>query len=102
MHILINAGNFPTTISKRRSEKSERKLHGLHPETMLDRIALVLLIIGGINWGLFGLFEFDLVAWICGGAYPLAARIIYTLVGLCALWCVTLLFRREWHPALAE
>lgn len=69
---------------------------------MLDRIALALLIIGGINWGIFGLFEFDLVAWICGGAYTLAARIIYTLVGLCALWCITLLFRREWHPALAD
>lgn len=60
---------------------------------MLDRIALIVLIIGGINWGSVGLFGFDLVAWICGGTDMLASRIIYTLVGLAGLWCVSLLFR---------
>ncbi len=60
---------------------------------MLDRIALVLLIIGGINWGSIGLFRFDIVAWICGGQTAVLSRIIYTIVGLCALWCVSLLFR---------
>ena len=69
---------------------------------MLDKIALALLIIGGFNWGLIGLFQFDLVAWICGGAGTIVARIIYTIVGICALWCITLLFRREWHPALSD
>lgn len=69
---------------------------------MLDKIALILLIIGGFNWGSIGLFQFDLVAWICGGPASMVARIIYTLVGISALWCITLLFRREWHPALAE
>jgi len=61
----------------------------------IDRIALILLIVGGINWGSVGLFGFDIVAWICGGAATLAARIIFTVVGLCALWCVSLLFRER-------
>lgn len=60
---------------------------------MLDKIALALLIVGGINWGLIGIFQFDLVAWICGGQGSVFARIIYTVVGICALWCVSLLFR---------
>jgi len=62
---------------------------------ILDKIALILLIVGGINWGSIGLFKFDIVAWICGGQGSLIARIIYTVVGLCALWCVSLLFRRR-------
>lgn len=60
---------------------------------MLDRLALTLLIIGGINWGCVGLFQFDLVAFACGGAGSMISRVVYTLVGLSALWCVTLLFR---------
>ena len=60
---------------------------------MLDRIALVLAIIGGLNWGSIGLFKFDIVAWICGGQHSIAARVIFTIVGLAALWCVSLLFR---------
>lgn len=62
---------------------------------MLDRIALVLAIIGGLNWGSIGLFGFDIVAWICGGQMALVSRIIYTVVGLAALWCVSLLFRQR-------
>lgn len=61
----------------------------------LDKIALVLAIIGGLNWGSIGLFNFDLVAFICGGSGTWLARIIYALVGLAALWCITLLFRPE-------
>ena len=57
---------------------------------VIDRIALILAIIGGLNWGSIGLFRFDLVAWICGGQ---ASRVIYTLVGLAAIWCISLLFR---------
>ena len=60
---------------------------------MLDKIALSLLIIGGINWGSVGLFQFDLVAFLFGGQLSLASRLIYALVGLAGLWCVTLLFR---------
>lgn len=60
---------------------------------MLDKIALTLLIIGGINWGSVGVFNFDIVAWIFGGQTAIVSRIIYTVVGLCALWCISLLFR---------
>ena len=60
---------------------------------IMDKIALILLIIGGLNWGSVGLFQFDLVAFIGGGAGSLISRVIYTLVGISALWCVTLLFR---------
>ena len=60
---------------------------------MLDRIALVLAIIGGLNWGSIGLFRFDIVAWLCGGQTALISRIIYSLVGLAAIWCISLLFR---------
>ena len=60
---------------------------------MLDRIALSLLIIGGLNWGSVALFQFDLVAFACGGSDNLIARVVYALVGLSAVWCVTLLFR---------
>lgn len=63
--------------------------------SILDKIALALIIIGGINWGLVGIFQFDLVAWICGGQASVFARIIYTLVGIAALWCISLLFRGE-------
>ena len=61
---------------------------------MLDRIALTLLIIGGVNWGSVGLFKFDLVAWLFGGQGSVISRIIYTVVGLAGLWLITLLFRR--------
>ncbi len=60
---------------------------------ILDKIALFLAIVGGLNWGSVGLFRFDAVAYLCGGATSPLARVIYVLVGLSALWCVTLLFR---------
>ena len=60
---------------------------------VLDRIALILAIIGGLNWGSIGLFRFDIVAWLCGGQTSVVSRIIYTLVGLAALWCISLLAR---------
>ena len=60
---------------------------------ILDRIALILTIIGALNWGSIGLFSFDVVAWICGGAATVFARIIYTVVALAGLWCISLLFR---------
>ena len=58
----------------------------------LDYTALTLVIIGAINWGLIGFFRFDLVAWLFG-SLTLLSRIIYALVGLAGLWCITLLFR---------
>ena len=59
----------------------------------MNKLALALTIVGGINWGLVALFRFDLVAWIFGGSGSLLARIVYTLVGLAAVWCISLLFR---------
>lgn len=61
----------------------------------MDTIALILAIIGCINWGLVGIFRFDLVAWIFGGQAAVVSRIIYTLVALAGLWCITLLFRKN-------
>ena len=62
---------------------------------IMDRIALILTIIGALNWGSIGLFQFDLVAWISGGMDTLMARIIYTVVGLAGVWCISLLFRPD-------
>ena len=59
----------------------------------LDKIALILAIIGGLNWGSIGLFRFDLVAFLFGGSDSLISRIIYILVGVAALGCISLLFR---------
>lgn len=61
----------------------------------MDTIALLLSIIGSLNWGLVGIFQFDLVAWLFGGQDALLSRIVYTLVGLAGLWCITMLFRRN-------
>ena len=60
----------------------------------MDTIALLLTIIGAVNWGLIGLAKFDLVAWIFGGQTAVISRVIYGLVGLAGLWCITLLFRK--------
>ena len=61
----------------------------------MDTLALILSIIGSINWGLVGIFRFDLVAWLFGGQTATLSRIVYALVGLAGLWCITLLFRRH-------
>ena len=63
----------------------------------MDTIALILSIIGSLNWGLVGIFQFDLVAWLFGGQGAIISRIVYTLVGLAGLWCITLLFRKGQH-----
>ena len=62
---------------------------------MLDKLALILLIIGGINWGSIGIFQFDIVAWLFGGQGSIISRIIYTLVALSAIWCISPLFRED-------
>lgn len=61
----------------------------------MDTLALVLAVIGCANWGLVGLFQFDLVAWLFGGAGALLSRVVYTLVFLSGLWCISFLFRRK-------
>lgn len=60
--------------------------------TVINKIALALIIVGALNWGLVGLFSFDLVAWICGGAATIVARIIYTVIALAGIWSLSMLF----------
>ena len=62
---------------------------------MLDRIALILVVLGALNWGSIGLFQFDAVAWIFGGQGAIVSRVLYTLVALAGIWCVSLLFRER-------
>lgn len=62
---------------------------------MLDRISLILVVIGAINWGAIGLFQFDIVAWLFGGQDAIISRIVYTLVALAGIWCISLLFRHN-------
>ena len=62
---------------------------------MLDTVSLLLTIIGGINWLLVGVFQFDLVAWLFGGQDAIISHIVYTLVGLAGLWCASFLFRKS-------
>ena len=70
---------------------------------IMDRIALILTVIGALNWGSIGLFQFDIVAWICGGQASLLSRIIYTVVGLAGIWCISLIFRaRETFDEIEE
>lgn len=60
----------------------------------MDVISLLLVIVGAINWGLVSLFRFDLVAWLFGGQTSPVSRIIYGLVGIAGIWCITLLFKQ--------
>lgn len=59
----------------------------------MDYTALVLTILGALNWALVGIFQFDLVAWIFGGQGTLLSRIVYTVIGLAGIWCISLLWK---------
>ncbi|MBS4539254.1 DUF378 domain-containing protein [Clostridium sp. D2Q-11] len=61
----------------------------------MDRFALILVIIGALNWGLIALFQFDLVASLFGGQSAFLSRVVYGLVGLAGLYCITLLFKER-------
>ncbi len=80
--------NLPQTVHTNYSKKRQ-------VITMLDRIALLLLIVGGVNWGLLGIFQFDLVAFIFGGQAAIISRIVYVLVGISAVWCISLFFKEQ-------
>ena len=62
---------------------------------IINKIALIIAIIGTLNWGLVGLFEFDLVAWAFGGPTAIISRIVYTVIALAGIWCISLLFRNR-------
>ncbi len=61
----------------------------------MDRVALILAIIGALNWGSYGIFRFDFVGWMFGGMDSSVSRVIFTLVGLAGIWCISLLFRER-------
>ncbi len=61
----------------------------------MDKFALFILLIGGLNWGLVGLFQFDVIAWAFGGSAAIVSRILYIAVALAAIWCISLFFRKN-------
>jgi uncharacterized protein len=65
---------------------------------MMDKIALTLLIVGGLNWGSIGIFGFDMVGWLFGGQLTAGSRVVFILVAVCALWCVRFLFSENKEP----
>ena len=69
---------------------------------MLDKIALIILIIGGLNWGSIGLFGFDIVGFFFGGQAAIVSRIFFVVVALAAIWCISLLFRDKAVPDTAD
>jgi len=62
---------------------------------MLDRLSLIFIIAGALNWGSVGIFRFDFISWLFGGQEAIISRVIYALVGLAGIWCVSLLFRKR-------
>ena len=62
---------------------------------MMDKLALWVLLIGGLNWGLVGIFQFDVIAWAFGGSASAVSRILYIIVALAAIWCISLFFKRN-------
>ena len=68
----------------------------------IDKVALALVIVGALNWGSIGLFSFDIVAWIGGGPAALISRIIYSVVALAGIWCISLLFRSRDYDSLED
>ena len=67
----------------------------------MDRFSLLLVIVGAINWGLVGLFQFDLIAFLFGGQAAMISRVLYTIVGAAGLWSISMLFtpREAAHTA---
>lgn len=86
---------FSRHSAKRSDTEMEIFKNGRIAMNVINKIALITVIIGALNWGSIGLFSFDLVAWISGGATSVLARIIYTIVALAGVWCITLLFRHD-------
>ena len=82
------------TLAQAVNTKGKTK-HKAGVKIMLDKISLVLVIVGALNWGSIGLFQFDLVAYLFGGQGAMLSRIVYTLVALAGIWAITLLFRDD-------
>ncbi len=95
LHVFAISGDTETGTGGKAG--TEKEGNGM----LLDRIALALVIIGALNWGAIGLFGFDLVAFLCGGQMAVLSRVIYAVVGLAGLWCMSLLFRENAAEASA-
>ena len=78
------------------------RMKGMDFTMIMDRIALTLAIVGGLNWGSVGIFGFDIVAAVFGGQASGMSRVIYALVGLAALWCISLLFRERERDSVRD
>ncbi len=63
--------------------------------SMLDKLALALIIVGAVNWGCVGIFQVDLVAWLFGSSASLLARIIYTVIALAGIWAVSFFMKDD-------
>ena len=85
----------PVMLKKHLKELEDFSRVVFRADDFMEPLALILVIIGALNWGLVGLFQFDLVASLFGGMSGTFARIIYTLVGLAGVWGISLLFRRD-------
>ena len=68
---------------------------------MLDKTALTLTIIGALNWGSIGIFQFDIVAWLFGGQGAMLSRIVYTLVALAGIWCISVSYTHLTLPTMS-
>ena len=101
MHTVLD-GAFDPVIWSSVPPGANAKERNMVKVMILDRIALILTIVGALNWGSIGLFRFDIVAWICGGQTALIARIVYTLVALAGVWCISLLFREREYGEMTE
>ena len=65
----------------------------------INKIALILCIIGGLNWGLIGFFQFDAVAWIFGGQDSVMSRSLYVIIAIASVWCISLFFSDEFDSS---
>ena len=70
--------------------------------SIMDRFALSLAILGALNWGSVGIFNFDAIAWIFGGSTAAVSRIIYAVIALAGIWCISLLFRDRERSRIEE
>ena len=94
-------------FAKLRERRKTIVLFGAFPirevKSMFDKFCLILAVIGCLNWGLVGLFSFDLVAWLFGGSGEILSRIVYTVIALAGVWCISLLFRPDnEHVAITD
>ena len=69
------------------------------PFKIMNCIALTIVIIGAVNWGLIGFFQFDAVAWIFGGQDSVMSRILYVIIAIASVWCISLFFSDEFDSA---